>query len=286
MLELGDEYRKDVTMTQCGPLQLCSTWLLPKECAEDLSAFYRALCTAIFVGNNYTFDYAIQTTMVSQYIGCVIKPIIIKCLEMLVLEYTDETLDRVIKFLTAAVYNDYARDSSMNDQLFHLCQLLVCLVLGPLDLNTCSAWLVEQNDENGNGDDAKSLNRKARTSTELYSNMSTEMVEKFKMEEEINCISAELQDIKQKPSPIERTLSRPRTIPTSSTTNIYSTLNVDNIRNQDYEDLFQVMENEGFSGGGKTELSDEADFKGFKIKQEVFEPIECRVEVNAFTHTC
>lgn len=281
VLELGDEYRKDVTMTQCGALQLCSSWLLPKECAEDLSAFYRALCTAIFVGNDYTFDYAIQTTMVSQYIGCVIKPIIIKCLEMLILEYTDETLDRVIKFLTAAVYNDYARDSSMNDQLFHLSQLFVCLVLGPLDLNTCSAWLDAGNVENGdddNNDDEKSMKRKARPSTELYSNMSTEMVEKFKMEEEINCISAELQDIKQKPSPIERTLSRPRTIPTSSTTNIYSTLNVDNIRNQDYEDLFQVMENEGFSGS-KTELSDEADFKGFKIKQEVLEPMECRTEV-------
>lgn len=45
VLELGDEYRKEVNTIQCGPLQLCSTWLLTKESADDLNAFYRALCT-------------------------------------------------------------------------------------------------------------------------------------------------------------------------------------------------------------------------------------------------
>lgn len=226
--------------------------------------------------------------MISQYIGCVIKPIIIKCLEMLVLEYTDDTLDRIIKFLTAIVYNNYARDSSMNDQLFHLSQLLVCLVLGPLDLNTCRNLLFDDDydsyDNNSqpmhtiNQQNYPPSNDQQQQYTTTLSNMSVEMIEKFKMEETINCISEELQNIEQqqqqqKPltTPISttgattiRTLSKPRT------TNIYSSLNVENIRNQDYEDLFQVMENEGFSG--KTELPDEADFEGFKIKQEVFEP--------------
>lgn len=217
--------------------------------------------------------------MVSQYIGCVVKPIIIKCLEMLVLEYTDETLDRIIKFLTAIVYNNYARDSSMNDQLFHLCQLLICLVLGPLDLNTCTNLLYDDDYDSYDNQPIHSMNQQHtynNSSIEqqhTLSNMSVEMVEKFKMEEKINCISEELQNIEQKPSTttIIRTLSKPRT------TNIYSSLNVENIRNQDYEDLFQVMQNEGFSG--KTELPDEADFEGFKIKQEVFEP---KIDVSSF----
>lgn len=53
VLELGDEYRKDISMVQCGrPLELCSTWLLTKESADDLNAFYRALCTGTYNTDN------------------------------------------------------------------------------------------------------------------------------------------------------------------------------------------------------------------------------------------
>lgn len=51
-------------------------------------------------------------------------------------EFTDESLDRVLKLVTAIVRNPYTRDCTMQeDQLYHLGQLMVCLVLGPLDLN-------------------------------------------------------------------------------------------------------------------------------------------------------
>lgn len=56
-------------------------------------------------------------------------------LSMIVIGYTDETLDRSIKFLSAIVYNYNSREATANYQLLHLSQLLTCLLLGPLDLN-------------------------------------------------------------------------------------------------------------------------------------------------------
>lgn len=51
-------------------------------------------------------------------------------------EYTDESLDRILQLLIAIVRNPHTRDcTSQEDQLYHLGQLMVCLVLGPLDLN-------------------------------------------------------------------------------------------------------------------------------------------------------
>lgn len=54
---------------------------------------------------------------------------------MIVIAYTDETLDRAIKFLSAIVYNYHSREATANYQLLHLSQVIICLLLGPLDLN-------------------------------------------------------------------------------------------------------------------------------------------------------
>lgn len=54
---------------------------------------------------------------------------------MIVIAYTDETLDRAIKFLSAIIYNYNSREATANYQLLHLSQVLTCLLLGPLDLN-------------------------------------------------------------------------------------------------------------------------------------------------------
>lgn len=54
---------------------------------------------------------------------------------MIIIAYTDETLDRAIKFLSAIVYNYNSREATANYQLLHFSQLMTCLLLGPLDLN-------------------------------------------------------------------------------------------------------------------------------------------------------
>lgn len=44
MLELRDEYLKEVNTTQCGSLRLSSGWKLEKKAAGDLRDFSRRLC--------------------------------------------------------------------------------------------------------------------------------------------------------------------------------------------------------------------------------------------------
>lgn len=68
-------------------------------------------------------------------------------LKHLVFEYTPDSLDRILKFLMAIVRNNNTREADFNDQLFHLSQLMVCLILGPLDLNVCLAQFKKEEEE-------------------------------------------------------------------------------------------------------------------------------------------
>lgn len=91
--------------------------------------------SAIFTGNDAAFKYAIHSAAINPYVGCILQPLLNKVLSMIVIAYTDETLDRAIKFLAAIVYNYNSREATANYQLLHLSQLMTCLLLGPLDLN-------------------------------------------------------------------------------------------------------------------------------------------------------
>lgn len=91
---------------------------------------------------------------------------------MLSFDYTTETLDRALKFLMAIVRNEHTREANNNGQLFHLSQLMICLILGPLDLNVGVAQFKKEEEEHK------------------------------QMEEEINCIAKELQSIKEEPTTV------------------------------------------------------------------------------------
>ncbi|XP_037046683.1 uncharacterized protein LOC119081691 [Bradysia coprophila] len=135
VLELRDEYNKEVTLNQPGPLNLSSNWFANKKSVKNLEGLSTSLSNAIFTGNDAAFKYAIQATTINPYIGCILQPLLNKILSMIVITYTDETLDRAIKFLSAIVYNYNSREATANYQLLHMSQLLTCLILGPLDLN-------------------------------------------------------------------------------------------------------------------------------------------------------
>lgn len=128
--------------------------------------------TAIFTGDEEAFQYALHTTLINPFIGCIIKPLLTRCLQMLSFDYTFETLDRTIKFLMAIVRNEHTREANNNGQLFHLSQLMTCLILGPLDLNVGVAQFKKEEEEHK------------------------------QMEEEINCIAKELQSIKEEPTTV------------------------------------------------------------------------------------
>ncbi|KAJ6643144.1 hypothetical protein Bhyg_08100 [Pseudolycoriella hygida] len=135
VLELRDEYNKEVTLTQPGPLSLSTNWFANKKSVKNLESLCTALSNAIFTGNDAAFKYAIHATSINPYIGCILQPLLNKILSMIVVTYTDETLDRAIKFLSAITYNYNSREATANYQLLHLSQLITCLLLGPLDLN-------------------------------------------------------------------------------------------------------------------------------------------------------
>lgn len=186
---------------------------------------------AILTGDDAAFKYAIHTTVINPYIGCIIRSLMSNILKAVVFEYTAETLDRILKFIMAIVRNSQTREADFNDQLFHLSQIMVCLILGPLDLNIGLAQLKKQEEE-----------YKQR-------------------EEQINLIAKQLQNNKDEEAtttlfPTEQL----QNIKEEATTTPYPAMDL-----FECEALLQVMESDGF------EPQIENDFKGNKIKQEINE---------------
>lgn len=228
VLNLRNEYLREISTVQCGPLVLVANWWAEKRSANDLNQFARSLLDAIFLGDEVAFQYGCHTVQISPYIGCIIRPLITRCLQLLAIEYSDDTLSRILRTLSAVAGNLHARETGNNDQLYHLCQLLTCLMLGPLDLNVGMAQYKKDEQE-------------CKQREEEYK----------QREEQINSIAAELQSIKE-----ESTVDSVGVV--GSGVVIYPTMDVD-----ECEALLQLMENEGFEPP-----TDFKTITPVKIKQE------------------
>lgn len=86
------------------------------------------------MGDETTFQYAIHTTLINPFIGCVLPLLVHKCIEYLSFGCHDDTLDRILKFLKAIVHNMHSRDVTNSEEYFNLSNLLVCLLIGPSDV--------------------------------------------------------------------------------------------------------------------------------------------------------
>lgn len=162
---MRDEYLRDVQLTQAGPMQLTTNWWTKKDSEEELiklsnhmsfgknSVFSVLLLTlnlcvlAILTGNETAFNYAVHTARINPYMGSIIKPLFVKCLEILMPEYTTEMLERCIKFMSAAIYNYHTRDSYLDDIFIHMSQVLSCILLGPSDTPSYVIKHIKTSDE-------------------------------------------------------------------------------------------------------------------------------------------
>lgn len=143
--------------------------------------------SAIFLGDEDAFKYATQATLINPYVGCIIQPILKHCLDILVSEYTEDTLNRAIPFLSAVVSNYHTAEGNVRTELFHLSQLFVCILLGPMNLNVS----------------LKELRQKEKRMEEIRIKEEEEHIRKKeeeekirKKEEKINSIAKELENIK------------------------------------------------------------------------------------------
>lgn len=134
IINLREEYLRDISSIQCGPLALECNWFTNQRNYKDLSKLWRSIMLGIVMGNDAAYQYTIHTVQINPFIGCVLPYLLQKSVEYLAFSCSDDTIDRILKLLKAITQNNYCRDISANDTLFNLCSVIVCLLLGREDV--------------------------------------------------------------------------------------------------------------------------------------------------------
>lgn len=86
---------------------------------------------AIFVGDDECFEVALEIVTFSPQIGPILKLLLGKCVELLAYEYTEDVLNRSLRFLSALAANPYSQNGQINEELSYLSQIFESLLLGP-----------------------------------------------------------------------------------------------------------------------------------------------------------
>lgn len=130
-LDLTDEFNRHITEENVnGPIFLTSSFLLDEKIDEDYMDFYFNICDSIFTGDEECLNFALNILSESPHIAGLVKHFLVKWIDMIAVNYSNNILERSIKLLAAIVRNPYTGNSDMNMELKHICQLLVNLLVG------------------------------------------------------------------------------------------------------------------------------------------------------------
>lgn len=86
------------------------------------------------MGDDVAYQYTIHTTLINPFVGCILPHLLQKSIEYLSFGCTEDTLDRLLRFLKVIVSNNHCRDVANNEEYFNLANIFVCLLLGAIDV--------------------------------------------------------------------------------------------------------------------------------------------------------
>lgn len=133
---MREEYIREISSIQSGPLALECSWLTNQRNYRDLTKLWKSIMLAVVMGDDPAFQYTIHTATINPFVSCILPYILQKSVEYLSFGCSEDTLDRMICFLKAISYNEYCRDVHINDACFNLSNVVVCLLLGREDVKT------------------------------------------------------------------------------------------------------------------------------------------------------
>lgn len=176
VLDLRDEYLNEVSEEQNGPIRLDANWVSNQRNIKDLTKLWQSIMLAIVLGDDAAFQYTIHTTLINPFVGCVLPHLVQKSIEYLSFGYSDDTLDRLLRFLKVLVQNYHSRDVANNEEYFNLSSIFVCLLLGTADMKTKLAIIhVEQ-------ENLKKLEKEREEQDQLLEKSNESLVKSIKQE--------------------------------------------------------------------------------------------------------
>lgn len=137
-----------MTKVQSVPITFECDWLPIPENSEILTNLANSIILAIALGDNIAYNYAIHTVFINPFIGCILPFLMQKLLEFLSFDHTHECLERLLPFLKAIALNPHTRDVPNDEINFHLCQIFVNMLLGPLNIDSTLKSIEKIREEN------------------------------------------------------------------------------------------------------------------------------------------
>lgn len=131
-LNLSEEYSRPDWVKDFGRLTLEAEWRSPQENGKLLKEFSRVLITCIMMGGEIPHCFGLLQAATNSSVGSILPMLLTKFCEFLAFGVDDEVLQRALAFLKAISHSYYARDMSIEVEHYHLANILVCLLFGPM----------------------------------------------------------------------------------------------------------------------------------------------------------
>ncbi|XP_067622956.1 uncharacterized protein Saf6 isoform X2 [Eurosta solidaginis] len=133
IIELRDEYQKEVTMELPDGADYECTWPVDEKMSEMIRKFVPSLIKVVLYGDEDELDTALSEAAFSPLLGACYRVILSKLIQILAFKQNEQISVRCWKLLRSCACNSHARLQSVRTEYFHLSEILVSQLLAPYE---------------------------------------------------------------------------------------------------------------------------------------------------------
>ncbi|XP_018787229.1 PREDICTED: uncharacterized protein LOC108967968 [Bactrocera latifrons] len=133
IIELRDEYQKEVTMEIIDGADYECTWPMDEKQNEQIKKFIPSLIKVVLYGNEDELDFALSEAAFSPLLGACYRVILSKLIQILAFKQNEDISLRCWRLLRASSCNTHSRLQNVRLEYFHLSEILISQLLAPYE---------------------------------------------------------------------------------------------------------------------------------------------------------
>ncbi|XP_011199642.2 uncharacterized protein LOC105223585 [Bactrocera dorsalis] len=133
IIELRDEYQKEVTMEIIDGADYECTWPMDEKLNEQIKKFIPSLIKVVLYGNEDELDFALSEAAFSPLLGACYRVILSKLIQILAFKQNEDISLRCWRLLRASSCNTHSRLQNVRVEYFHLSEILISQLLAPYE---------------------------------------------------------------------------------------------------------------------------------------------------------
>ncbi|XP_055918099.1 uncharacterized protein LOC129950248 [Eupeodes corollae] len=135
VIELRNEYQKDVEIAiPMGP-PFMSTWPLQGGCRDMMQSFMQSVFLITLGGSEQDFDSVRQYVYAAPFIGSCFRVLLIKMIQTLAFKQTNHVKRRCWRLMQTLAQHPTCRNVYCREEFFHLAEIFICQLLDTYEAN-------------------------------------------------------------------------------------------------------------------------------------------------------